>query len=249
MKSFNTLFIVFFIFFALLITSDVNSQESAVTSPKVAVVNFQKLVIESNIGKKYLKSARANVENKQKILSKLEDQVRSMRDKYDEQKLVLDEKARDEKGEDLAYKITELRRKREDFEADIKIQDSKFQRDIMRVAMKSVKVVSEQLGYDFVISAQAPGLMYLNPSLDIRGILLTMYDKRNKLSGEVEIEARNYFKDKVYSTAVPRNVRLSEAPSHGVPVLIYDKACPGSRAYFSFTEEFLDQDKPVESAA
>ena len=55
MKSFNTLFIVFFIFFALLITSDVNSQENAVTSPKVAVVNFQKLVIESKIGKKYLK--------------------------------------------------------------------------------------------------------------------------------------------------------------------------------------------------
>ena len=73
-----------------------------------------------------------------------------MRDKYDEQKLVLDEKARDEKGEDLAYKITELRRKREDFESDIKIQDSKFQRDIMRNVMKSVKVVSEQLGYDFV---------------------------------------------------------------------------------------------------
>ena len=72
---------------------------------------------------------------------------------------------------------------------------------------------------------------------------------RNKLSGEVETEARNYFKDKVYSTAVPRNVRLSEAPSHGVPVLIYDKSCPGSRAYFSFTEEFLNQDKPVESAA
>ena len=89
----------------------------------------------------------------------------------------------------------------------------------------------------------------LNPSLDIRGILLTMYDKRNKLSGEVETDARNYFKDKVYSTAVPRNVRLSEAPSHGVPVLIYDKTCPGSRAYFSFTEEFLNQDKPVESAA
>jgi chromosome partitioning protein len=89
----------------------------------------------------------------------------------------------------------------------------------------------------------------LNPSLDIRGILLTMYDKRNKLSGEVEIEARNYFKDKVYISAIPRNVRLSEAPSHGVPVLVYDKACPGSKAYFSFTEEFLNQDKPVESAA
>ena len=89
----------------------------------------------------------------------------------------------------------------------------------------------------------------LNPSLDIRGILLTMFDKRNKLSGEVEQEARNYFKDKVYSTVVPRNVRLSEAPSHGVPVLLYDKICPGSKAYFSFAEEFLSQDKPVESAA
>tara|TARA_A100001234_G_scaffold219251_1_gene229704 strand:- start:693 stop:1493 length:801 start_codon:yes stop_codon:yes gene_type:complete len=89
----------------------------------------------------------------------------------------------------------------------------------------------------------------LNPSLVIRGILLTMYDKRNKLSGQVEVEARNYFKEKVYSTVVPRNVRLSEAPSHGIPVLLYDKVCPGSKAYFKFAEEFLDQDKQVESAA
>ena len=89
----------------------------------------------------------------------------------------------------------------------------------------------------------------LNPSLEIRGILLTMFDKRNKLSGQVEIEARNYFKEKVYSNVVPRNVRLSEAPSHGIPVLLYDKICPGSKAYFKFTEEFLEQDKQVESAA
>ena len=89
----------------------------------------------------------------------------------------------------------------------------------------------------------------LNPSLNIRGILLTMYDKRNKLSGEVEQEARNYFNEKVYKTVVPRNVRLSEAPSHGVPVLIYDKSCPGSKSYFTFTDEFLNQDKLVESAA
>ena len=89
----------------------------------------------------------------------------------------------------------------------------------------------------------------LNPSLNIRGILLTMYDKRNKLSGEVELEARNYFKEKVYQTIVPRNVRLSEAPSYGVPVLLYDKVCPGSKSYFTFTDEFLDQDKIVESAA
>ena len=89
----------------------------------------------------------------------------------------------------------------------------------------------------------------LNPTLVIKGILLTMYDKRNKLSSQVEKEAREYFKDKVYQTVVPRNVRLSEAPSHGVPVLIYDKICPGSKSYFSFTDEFLDQEKIIESAA
>ena len=76
-----------------------------------------------------------------------------------------------------------------------------------------------------------------------------MYDKRNKLSGQVEVEARNYFKDKVYQTVVPRNVRLSEAPSHGVPVLLYDKTCPGSKSYFTFTDEFLNQDKLAVSAA
>ena len=76
-----------------------------------------------------------------------------------------------------------------------------------------------------------------------------MYDKRNKLSAQVESEARIYFKEKVYGTVVPRNVRLSEAPSHGIPVLLYDKSCPGSKAYYSFTDEFLDQDKVVESAA
>jgi len=89
----------------------------------------------------------------------------------------------------------------------------------------------------------------LNPELIITGILLTMYDKRNKLSSQVEREARDYFKDKVYQTVVPRNVRLSEAPSHGVPVLIYDKGCPGSKSYFNFTEEFLNKEKTMESAA
>jgi chromosome partitioning protein len=89
----------------------------------------------------------------------------------------------------------------------------------------------------------------LNPDLFIRGILLTMYDKRNKLSSEVEREARDYFKEKVYQTVVPRNVRLSEAPSHGVPVLIYDKTCSGSKSYFSFTDEFINQEKSFWSAA
>ena len=83
----------------------------------------------------------------------------------------------------------------------------------------------------------------LNPNLKIRGILLTMYDKRNKLSAQVEKEARDYFNDKVYQTVIPRNVRLSEAPSHGMPVLIYDKFCLGSKSYFSFTDEFINQEK------
>ena len=89
----------------------------------------------------------------------------------------------------------------------------------------------------------------LNQSLEIRGILLTMYDKRNKLSSEVESEARKYFQDKVYKTVIPRNVRLSEAPSHGMPVLIYDKTCPGSKSYYSFTDEFLDQENNMENVA
>ena len=89
----------------------------------------------------------------------------------------------------------------------------------------------------------------LNPELTIRGILLTMYDKRNKLSGEVETEARNYFKEKVYKNVVPRNVRLSEAPSHGMPVIFYDKTCPGSKSYINFTEEFLAQEESFETAA
>ena len=89
----------------------------------------------------------------------------------------------------------------------------------------------------------------LNPELDIRGVLLTMYDKRNKLSGEVDLEARKFFKNKVYQTVIPRNVRLSEAPSHGMPVLIYDKTCSGTKSYLSFTEEFLKQENVMESAA
>jgi len=89
----------------------------------------------------------------------------------------------------------------------------------------------------------------LNPKLKIRGILLTMYDKRNKLSTQVEKEARDFFNDKVYQTVIPRNVRLSEAPSHGMPVLIYDKSCPGSKSYLGFTDEFINQEQITGNAA
>ena len=89
----------------------------------------------------------------------------------------------------------------------------------------------------------------LNQSLNIRGILLTMFDKRNKLSAQVDKEARDHFKEKVYQTVIPRNVRLSEAPSHGLPCVIYDKNCLGSKSYFDLAEEFLNQKNKMGSAA
>ena len=88
----------------------------------------------------------------------------------------------------------------------------------------------------------------LNPDLKVRGILLTMFDKRNRLSSQVDREARNYFKEKVYKTVIPRNVRLSEAPSHGLPCVIYDKNCVGSKSYFKLAEEFSKKNN-IESAA
>ncbi len=90
----------------------------------------------------------------------------------------------------------------------------------------------------------------LNPDLKVRGILLTMFDKRNKLSAQVDKEARSYFKDKVYKTVIPRNVRLSEAPSHGMPCVVYDKTCVGTKSYLKLADEFLLQkNQKVESAA
>ena len=89
----------------------------------------------------------------------------------------------------------------------------------------------------------------LNPELVLRGVLLTMFDRRNKLSTQVDADARKFFDHKVYQTVIPRNVRLSEAPSHGMPVLIYDKSCSGSKSYFNFAEEFLKQENIMDSAA
>ena len=89
----------------------------------------------------------------------------------------------------------------------------------------------------------------LNPSLEIRGILLTMFDKRNKLSQQVDQEARNFFKDKVYFNVIPRNVRLSEAPSHGEPCVFYDPLCSGSKAYSHLAREFLKKKNKIGSAA
>lgn len=78
-----------------------------------------------------------------------------------------------------------------------------------------------------------------NPALRIEGIVLTMYDGRNNLSGQVANDVRGYLGDKVFKTVIPRNVRVSEAPSHGKPALLYDVSCPGSLAYIRLASELL----------
>ncbi|MDY7095438.1 MAG: ParA family protein [Acidobacteriota bacterium] len=79
----------------------------------------------------------------------------------------------------------------------------------------------------------------INPELGINGILLTMYDDRTNLSKDVAEEIRSHFTDKVYRTVVPRNVRLAEAPSHGLPIFQYDIRCRGARAYLDLAQEFI----------
>ena len=81
----------------------------------------------------------------------------------------------------------------------------------------------------------------LNTNLKLNGIILTMYDRRNSLSSLIEKEAREYFETNVYKFNVPRNVRLSEAPSHGLPAIIYDLKCSGSQAYIALAKEFIER--------
>jgi chromosome partitioning protein len=82
----------------------------------------------------------------------------------------------------------------------------------------------------------------LNPALDIQGVVLTMFDKRNNLSDSVAADVRGFFGEKVYDTVIPRNVKISEAPSHGKPVIIYDMRCPGSQAYILLAGEVLKRE-------
>jgi len=84
---------------------------------------------------------------------------------------------------------------------------------------------------------------HLNAKLDIQGLVLTMYDGRNNLSAEVAADVREHFGDKVYKTVIPRNVRVSEAPSMGKPVLLYDLNCAGSKAYVSLAKEVVRQER------
>jgi chromosome partitioning protein len=84
-----------------------------------------------------------------------------------------------------------------------------------------------------------------NPTLDIQGIVLTMFDRRNNLSGMVENDVRGFFGAKVFKTVIPRNVRVSEAPSHGKPVLLYDFRSTGAQAYVHLAGEVLRRDREI----
>ena len=85
----------------------------------------------------------------------------------------------------------------------------------------------------------------LNPTLDIEGVLLTMNDERTNLGQQVSKDVREFFKDKVYRTVIPRNVRLAEAPSHGLPAVTYDARSRGAEAYFAFAKEVLERNEPA----
>ncbi|MBI1237939.1 MAG: AAA family ATPase [Alphaproteobacteria bacterium] len=88
----------------------------------------------------------------------------------------------------------------------------------------------------------------LNPALEIQGVVLTMYDKRNKLSDQVAADVRAHLGNKVYQTVIPRNVRISEAPSHGLPAIVYDHKCAGSQAYIKLASELIHRERTIKAA-
>jgi chromosome partitioning protein len=88
----------------------------------------------------------------------------------------------------------------------------------------------------------------LNPRLSIQGVVLTMFDRRNSLSEQVAQDVRSVLGEKVYQTVIPRNVRISEAPSYGKPVLLYDNECAGSQAYIKLASEMIRRERRLRAA-
>ena len=107
----------------------------------------------------------------------------------------------------------------------IPIQSEYYAREGLSQLMNTIKLV----------------VKHLNPSLKIEGVVLTMSDNRAIISRQISAEIKKFFGKRVFETAIPRNIRLAEAPSHGVPIMLHDTKCSGAKAYASLTEEFLDR--------
>lgn len=88
----------------------------------------------------------------------------------------------------------------------------------------------------------------LNPGLEIQGVVLTMHDARTQLSQDVAENVRSFFGQKVYQTTIPRNIKVAEAPSHGKPILVYDRSCPGSLAYMALAREIIERERVFKAA-
>ena len=117
-----------------------------------------------------------------------------------------------------------------------------------------ISPVPSQCGHGRVEASSTPVLnrcllISINPKLEIQGVVLTMYDRRNSLSEQVARDVRGHFGETVYHTVIPRNVRVSEAPSFGKPVLVYDLRCAGSQAYLKLAREVVLRERKRRAAA
>jgi chromosome partitioning protein len=141
--------------------------------------------------------------------------------------------------------------------AEIELVSASRREFLLRDALKPVVASYDYILIEFLALEGLSHLMMtvqrikeaLNPTLEIQGVVLTMFDKRNSLSDLVAADVRGHLGHKVYDTVIPRNVRISEAPSHGKPVLLYDLKCPGAQAYIHLASEMLRRERLEPEAA